>query len=408
MSVDNRPLVTDVVLNDNRKYENNLSSEELSSLKTLMRNKNIVIERADKGNTVVIIDKDKYIQGVKKVISDSSKFIPLNIPPEDYINYIVNVEKKFRKLFNNLYDNNKISKDELLKVHKQVDNMPKFRPILSAVNTPGYNLAKFLIPILEPLTHNEFTVKDSFSFAKEITKYDSSLFMASLDVESFTNIPLKETINNCVSDLRDKNLYNRKLNKSDLFKLLETATSESSFIFDFLLYKQIDRVAMGSPLGPTLANALLCHYEKEWLDNCPSHFKPIVYGRYVDDIFVLFSSKEHLQPFIDYMNKQHRCIKFTSETEQNNTSFLDINITRQNNQLKTSVYRKPTFSGVFTHYESYTVQSYKKSLIFTLLFRCYSLCSDYTLFHLEVEKLREILKKNSYRSSIIELSIRTF
>ena len=109
------------------------------------------------------------------------------------------------------------------------------------------------------------------------------------------------------------------------------------------------------------------------------------------------------------MNKQHICIKFTSETEQNSIfSFLDINITRQNNQLKTSVYRKPTFSGIFTHYESYIDQSYKKSLIFTLLFRCYSLCSDYTLFHLEVEKLREILKKNSYPSSIIELSIRIF
>ena len=141
--------------------------------------------------------------------------------------------------------------------------MSKFRPILSAFNTPGYNLAKFLIPILEPLTHNEFTAKDLFSFAKEITKHDSSLFMASLDVKSlFTNIPLKET-NNCVTDLHNKNLYNKKLNKSDLFKLLETATSESSPIFDFLLYKQIDRVAMGSTLGPTLANALLCQYEKD-------------------------------------------------------------------------------------------------------------------------------------------------
>ena len=106
----------------------------------------------------------------------------------------------------------------------------------------------YKIPILEPLTHNEFTVKDSFSFAKEITKYDSSLFMASLDVESlFTNIPLKETVNNCVSHLHNKNLYNGKLNKSDLFKPLETATSESSFICDFLLHKQIEKVAMGSP-----------------------------------------------------------------------------------------------------------------------------------------------------------------
>ena len=135
-------------------------------------------------------------------------------------------------------------------------------------------------------TNYKFIVKEFFSFAKEITKYDSSLFMALLDAESlFTNIPLKGTKNNYVSDLQNKNLYNGRLNKSDLFKLLETATSESSFIFDFLLYKQIDGVAMGSPLRPTLANAFLCHHEKEWLENCPSHFKPIVYRRYVDVAF---------------------------------------------------------------------------------------------------------------------------
>ena len=85
--------------------------------------------------------------------------------------------------------------------------MPKFRPILSAINTPGYNSAKFFIPIIEPLIHNEFTIKDSFSFAKDITTYVSSLLMASLDVESLViNVPLNETINNCVSDLQNKNL----------------------------------------------------------------------------------------------------------------------------------------------------------------------------------------------------------
>ena len=121
--------------------------------------------------------------------------------------------------------------------------------------------------ILEPLTHNKFTIKDSFSFAKDITTYDNSLYMASLDVESlFTNIPLNETINNCVSDLHNKNLYNGKLSKRDLFKLLETATSESSFIFDYLLYKQVDGVAMGSPLGPILANVFYAIMKKNvWI-----------------------------------------------------------------------------------------------------------------------------------------------
>ena len=56
----------------------------------------------------------------------------------------------------------------------------------------------FLFSVLSPLTTNEFTVKDSFAFAKEITKADSNYFMASLDVKSlFTNILLKERIENC-------------------------------------------------------------------------------------------------------------------------------------------------------------------------------------------------------------------
>ena len=128
---------------------------------------------------------------------------------------------------------------------------------------------------LEPLTHNELTIKDSFSFAKDITTYDSSLYMASLDVESlFTNIPLNETINNCVSDLHNKNLYNGKLSKRDLFKLLETATSNHlSFLITCFTNMHFDAIM-----------------KKKWLDNCPIHFRPVIYKRYVDDIFVLFSS----------------------------------------------------------------------------------------------------------------------
>ena len=312
-------------------------------------------------------------------MSDSNKFAKLNITPDKYLNFIINVKKKYKRLFKDLLDNDKISKDEYNKIcpkgsrpgilygspkiHKLVvDNSPKFRPILSAINIPGYNLAKFLISILEQLTYKEFTTIDSFSFAQEITTYDRSLYMASLDVESlFTKIPLNATTNNFVSDLHSLNIYNEKLSKRDLFKLLETATSKSSFIFDYLRYKQVEGVAMGSPLGPTLANAFLCNYEKEWLDNCSIHFKPEIYKRYVDDISVIFSSKEHLQLFVNYMNKQHKCLKFTSEAENDNSfSFLDITIIRHNQQFKTSVYRKSTFSGVFTYYESYVDQLYKK------------------------------------------------
>ena len=104
------------LFSDNCKYENNLSAEEINSLKALMRNKDILIQKADKGNTVVITDKDKYIEGVKRAISDSNKFVQLNITTEKYFNYIINVEKTLKQLFKDLLDNDKISKDEFDKV----------------------------------------------------------------------------------------------------------------------------------------------------------------------------------------------------------------------------------------------------------------------------------------------------
>ena len=73
---------------------------------------------------------------------------------------------------------------------------------------------------------------------------------------------------------------------------------------DQQFYKQHDGVAMGSPLGPTLANVFLCYHEKIWLQNCPSEFKPVIYRRYVDDAFLLFRLTHHIEKFQNYLNCQ--------------------------------------------------------------------------------------------------------
>ena len=98
--------------------------------------------------------------------------------------------------------------------------------------TPTYEFTKFLAPILPCLTINEFTVKDSFSFAKEIVEQDSSFHMGSFDVDSlFTNISLEETINICTESIYDQNDLVEGLNKSELKKLLSLATKEVIFKF---------------------------------------------------------------------------------------------------------------------------------------------------------------------------------
>ena len=74
-----------------------------------------------------------------------------------------------------------------------------------------------------------------------------------------------------------------------------------------------------------------------------------MYRRYVDDTLLIFNDRDEMLNFFDFMNKQHPSIEFTKEEETNNSlSFLDVMITRQTTgQVVTSVYRKPTFSGLY-------------------------------------------------------------
>ena len=169
-------------------------------------------------------------------------------------------------------------------------------------------------------------------------------------------------------------------------------------------------VAMGSPLGPTLANVFLCYHEKIWLQNCPSEFKPVIYRRYVDDTFLLFRSKHHIEKFRNYWNRQHKNIRFTSEIEnENSIRFLDVKISSGNNKLTTSVYRKPTFRRVFTNFGSFILNSYKYNLLwFTLLHRAFKLCSNFELFHQEIDKLKTIFENNGYPKSFVGLCIKKY
>ena len=104
--------------------------------------------------------------------------------------------------------------------------------------------------------------------------------MASLDITSlFTDIRLDETINICLNESFDKKQFVSNPDRASFEKLLRLVTKESFFIFDKNFNKDLDRVSMGSPFGPTLADSFLCYHEKRWLDKCPKEFKPVFYRR---------------------------------------------------------------------------------------------------------------------------------
>ena len=131
-------------------------------MKTLSKNKDLIIQKSDKGNSIVLINKSDYL-------SDSKKFVKSSLVDDKHLNFIIGIEKKLTDLLKELKASEAISETDykklkprgssfgvlygLCKTHKKVlDKCPPLRPILSAIKTASYNSAKFLVPLIEPIT----------------------------------------------------------------------------------------------------------------------------------------------------------------------------------------------------------------------------------------------------------------
>ena len=295
-------------------------------LKRLQNNREIVILRPDKRNGIVIMNRKDYICGMNNIINDRSKFKLLTEDPTPLQEE--QLQSFLRKLKNEGFFNDDVYKSvyptgsrparmySLPKLHKIFDSVPAFRPILSSIGTYNYQLAKFLGKLLDDVIPNDHSTKDTFSFVEELKMVSvTNKYLVSYDVTSlFTNIPLEETINLTINLLFEAK-PDLNISRKDLQKLFQFATSQTNFLFNGNMYDQVDGVAMGLPLAPILANIFMGYHEKEWIRNY-NYGGLHYYKRYVNDIFAVFETKDHALSFYNYINRQHRNIKFTMETKK--------------------------------------------------------------------------------------------
>ena len=199
---------------------------------------------------------------------------------------------------------------DLSKTHKTFENLPPFRPVIDTTGTAYQPIAGYLSCLLNPLTHNEFNLRDSFDAVNRIKNIPNNLFeegyrFISFDVKSlFTNIPLNKTINIILHKIYDENKISTKLKKRTVKNLLHNACTKTLFFANGELYQQIDGIAMGSPLSPTLANIIMIALEdaiiKDLLHNDIIKF----YVRYVDGILVLAKPSD-IDLILNKLNSYH-------------------------------------------------------------------------------------------------------
>ena len=188
-------------------------------------------------------------------------------------------------------------------------------------------------------------------------------------------------------------------------ELLLKCTMNVQFLFNGNLFRQIDGVAMGSPLGPFLADIFVSKLENGILKNKISNFK--TYVRYMDDTLIICDSTSRIDNIIDDFNRAHRSITFTCEVEQNNSiSFLDAHLTRRpDGSISRSIHRKPTWVGQYTHFQSFVPLRYKRNLIKCLVSRANRICTDDCLPH-ELELIRNTLRENGYPDRFISKNMK--
>ena len=242
---------------------------------SLSKNQSIFIMKQDKGRGVVVMDRSKYTEKYLSILQ-TEQFTNLR---HDLTKSIENkIQRELRKLktrltiqeYRQLYPtgSNPGRFYGTAKLHKlppngTIEDLP-IRPLVSNIGTASYHLAKYLAQNLSPLGQSTYSIKSTFDLMGKIKNEQMPLgfTMVSFDVKAlFTSIPLTETID----IILDRN-YNRKeistaLTKNEMKKLLTLCTKNVHFTLNNEIYVQNDGVAMGSRLGPILANVFMWNWK---------------------------------------------------------------------------------------------------------------------------------------------------
>ena len=289
----------------------------------------------------------------------------------------------------------------LPKTQKEYEHLPKFRPIIDTTGTTHYNVGKYLTNLLNPLTSNDYSLKDSFDTANRIRTIPKHLFdegyvFVSFDVVSlFTHVPLQRTIKVILKRVFDENQIQTDLKKATLRKLIKDTCTKTVFSCNDQLFEQVDGVSMGSSMGPLLANIIMTELEN-------SVVKPLIekgtikfYGRYVDDTLLVVKPSQ-IDRIQKAFNKFDKNIKFTVDRFENEVPhFLDIEITPDG----LNIFRKDTNTGQYINFESFAPWRYRISWIRSLVTRANRLCSDNVLPN-ELNKIRKYASWNGFPKHI--------
>ena len=408
-------ITEEIMTNTKSPKSSNLNQGQKQAIKSLENNTDITIKPADKGGDVVVLNTNDYIGECNRQLSDTKFYKPLSKDPTsthqkaiiqaldeasnkghidgDLANLLIQKHPKASRFYT------------LPKIHKE--NNPG-RPIISGNGSPTEKISIFVDNKLKPLVSElESYVHDDMDFLNKIDSInrqniiEPDTLLCTMDVSAlYTNIPHSDGTDACRQYLDTRR--DQTTPTSFLCRLIQLILTLNNFVFQDKNYLQIQGTAMGTSMAPSYACLFMGMFETNFLKSCKH--KPLVWLRYIDDVFILWNSgRDKLMEFISAANIFHPTIKFTYEISNSIINFLDITIHKtENNRLETDLYCKPTDAHLYLHHSSCHPGHTKRSLPYSLAYRLLRICSTPEFLSKRLTELKDFLLRRQYRPKSID------
>ena len=395
----------------------NLTRSENVAIRSLSSNKHIVIKPADKGGAVVVMNTTDYINEGLRQLTDPLFYIETesdltHTHTEDinnFLKFLLDEEEIDDKCHDFLHiDKERTSLFYMLpKIHKRKVNPPG-RPIVSGNGCPTERISQLVDFFLQP------TVKALPSYVRDTTHFLHKLInlgdlpdnclLATLDVASlYTNIPNDQGITAARETLDQFRNARDKPSTEHLMTLLDKVLKMNNFDFAGRHFLQIGGTAMGTKVAPSFANTYMGWFESNHVYTY--HIQPLLWVRYIDDIFVIWQhGKETFSDFVTHLNQCVPSIKFETDISDSQVHFLDVTVSldQETNLISTSLYTKPTDAHNYLSFLSCHPRNCKTGIPYSQFLRIRRICSDTNDFIVHAREMSKHFLRAKYPPAILQ------
>lgn len=403
----------------------------IPTLTELRDNKDIIITNADKNMGICIVSAQAYIEEGLRQLSDPNTYERVTEKPN--LNLVLGLIRNLLATSNVLYaDPKKKTLTKPAEYILQLENHPALRmgmfymlmkvhktpitgrPIVSSINTATYFASKYVDYCLQPfLKRIPSFVESSQHLISKLHRHDpfpDSATILCADIDSlYPNIPLDigmEYFRQSLLHYNENERLHHPLLIDFLCKLTRIILSNNYFSFGDQVYLQVNGTAMGTPVAVVFACLFIDHLERTIFGQ--TGIRPLLYQRYIDDIFAIFKSPEEAQRYITAFNEHLPTIHCSNYSiNQQSGIFLDVEIFRPDpfmGHWSTRLYQKPQNKYLYLPPFSFHSQKMFPAFIREEIRRYRILSSEDRDFKTACDQFRERLLARGYPPDMLEAS----